>query len=387
VRFAVVALLAACNSAAAITSDAPRADAYEPTDATLAVDGLAFMPASVTLAWPDTQKVNVVAHYTDDAIMTVTELATFSSDTPSVATVVSGTVLTRGPGTATITATYMGQTATMPVSVTVPTLAVASPDGVDFFLASAQGTPAPLRSIRGAATTLQHACGLAVLGGELFVADSAANTVDVWLLTATGNVAPERQIATSFTPVSIAASGTSIYVGASDGVRVFDATASGAATPTQTIAGATTTIASGAGISIYQGELYVVSGAGSVAVFPLAADGDVAPSRTIGGVNTGLASPAGIAVAVSLVFVTNELAEGAVQVFFPSNNGDVLPQETIAGDQTLLASPTSAAVADTMVFVGTPSTSSIEVFPTSTNGEFPPTETIGGVNVQAMAIF
>jgi hypothetical protein len=296
-------------------------------------------------------------------------------------------VLTRGPGVATITASYMGAMATMAVTVAVPTLAVASPDGVDFFPASAQGTPAPASSIRGAATTLQHACGLAVLGSELFVADSTAGAIDVFPLAGSGNIAPTRRITTSFTPLSIAANGASIYVGASDGVRVFAATASGAATPTQTIAGALTTIVNGAGIAVYQAQLYVVSQGGSVAVFPIAANGNVAPARVVSGYNTGLGSSYGIAVAFELELVTDAVAEGTVQVFFPSATGNVVPVQQIAGDQTLLVTPTSVVNADSMVFVGTPSSSSIEVFPSNTNGEFPPTETIGGVNVQAMALF
>ena len=92
--------------------------------------------------------------------MDVTAFAHYTTDAPSVATMAGGTAMSLGPGTATITAAYMGQTTTMTVTVTVRTLAVASPDGVDFFVASAQGMATPLRSIRGAATTLQAASRL-----------------------------------------------------------------------------------------------------------------------------------------------------------------------------------------------------------------------------------
>ncbi len=246
----------------------------------------------------------------------------------------------------------------------VRTLAVASPDGVDFFVASAAGAATPLRSIRGAATTLQHACALAVLGSELFVADSSAETIDVWDLAASGDVAPTRQITTTFAPISLAANGASIYVGASDGVRVFDATASGAAVPTQTIAGSLTTIASGAGIAIYQSELYVVSQGGSAAVFPTAANGNAPPPLTLAGVNPGLATPVAVAVGFGLEFVTDATAPGSVQIFFPASVGNhAEPAQTISGNLPQLATPTSLAIADTMLFVGTPSTSSIERVP------------------------
>ncbi len=378
----------ACNSAHAITADAPVADAYQPIDATLAVTSLEITPSTVALTWPLSQPLMVTAYYTDDSIMDVSVLATFTSDTPSVAEVSAGTVQSVGPGSATITVSYSGVSTTIPVTVTAPTLAVASPDGVDLFYASATGSATPLRSIRGSATTIVHACGVAELGGELFVADDGANAIDVWAVTASGNVAPDRVISTSFTPVSIASDGTSIYVGASDGVSVFAPAASGAATPLQTITGSATTIANAAGIAVYQGELYVVDQAGSVPVFPRTANGNVAPTREIGGAATGLDMPVGIAVGQSLEFVTDATPDGQVQVYSPQSGGDAAPIGNFSGADAQLVTPTSAAVTQTVVFVGTPSTQSIEVLLVGDdNGEFPPYATITGVNVQGMTIF
>lgn len=378
--------LGACHGAPSIARDAAPSDSYEPVDATLAVNGLAFTPAQLALTWPDLENVRLRAHYTDDATMDVTIYATYESADPSIAMMAGGKVLPEGPGTTSITASYMGQTAELPITVTVRTLAVATPDGVDFFAASADGSAAPLRSLRGAATTLQGACGLATLAGELYVADCAAHAIDVWQLGASGDLAPTRRITTAFTPVSVAASGTSIYVGASDGVRVFDAAASGAASPTRTISGVHTTITSGAGVAVYQSELYVVNTSGSIAVFPILATGDVTPTRVMTGPLTGLVHPSGIAVGFGLAFVAPTGEDGSIQVFLPTSTGNALPAQVIEGIPPL-SGPSSLALTDARLFVGTPTSSSIEVFAITANDQTTPLETIEGVNVQALTLF
>jgi hypothetical protein len=381
---------AACGSSHGVPADAPApiVDAYRPVDVTLAVTSLSVSPASTTLQWPLSAPLQVLATYSDDAQLDVTPFATYATDAASVAEAAAGAVQAIGPGSATITATYMGASATAAVTVTVPTLAVATSDGIDEFVASARGSAAPFASIRGSATTIQHACGIAELGGELFVVDNVANAIDVWATTDAGDVAPDRTIATAFTPVSIAAAGSAIYVGAVDGVRVFAANAAGSATPLQTISGSATTITSGAGVAVFEGELYVVDTTGSVVVFPQDADGNVAPTRTIAGSATGLDNPVGISLGQSLEFVTADEPAGQVQAFVPASSGNAVPLGNFSGAQTDLVSPTSVAVDQTVVFVGTPSTQTIEVLLLADDfGDFPPLQTLTGEDVQGLAIY
>jgi len=382
------ALLVACNSARAITGDAPLSDAYRPLDATLAIDGLAVAPSSAAMKWPDSAPLQVLAHFTDDAVLDVTPYATYTTDAPTVAIASGGIVEPIGPGSATLTATYLGVSATSSITVSVPTLVVATSDGVDFLNASASGSAMPFRSIRGPATTLQAADGVAVLGQELFVTDRAADAIDVWPLTGSGNLAPSRRITTSFTPLSIAASGSEIFVGAADGVRVFDATDSGPATPIQTITGSNTGIAQGAGIAVAAGELYVVDQGGSVSVFAQTANGNVAPKRVLTGAATGLVDPVGISVAFQVELVTTVGNNSALE-FFSSQNGNVVAGGvSFEGGQSMLQAPTCATQADTRIFVGSPSSSTIDQFVTNApEGDLPPQATITGEPVQAMTLF
>jgi hypothetical protein len=389
VRAAWLFAIAACNSAQAITADAPApidapaSDGYRPVDATAAVDALILQPQSVNLTWPLGQAVSVLAHYTDDAELDVTPYATLVSSAPAVATAATGAVTPTGPGSAMITASYMGVSAMLSVTVSVPTLAVASSTGIDMFDVTAAGSATPKQSIRGGATTLADACGITTLGGNLLVADAGTNTIDVWATGDSGNVAPETTIALGFTPTSIATDGTSIYVGAVDGVHVL----SGSGTPTATITGSATTITTGAGIAVYAGELYVAETSGSYAVFPKTANGNVAPSRVVGGGVTGLASPTGIAAGQGIIYVTDAIAAGSVQMFIPAASGNAAPFSFFDGT---LSSPTSAALDQDMLLVGTPSTQQVQSFlitALTDAGQYAPLYSLDGVTPNAITLF
>jgi hypothetical protein len=388
VRAAWLFAFAACNSAQAITADAPSPidaarDGYLPIDATATVDSLLVQPTSVNLTWPLGQAVSVLAHYTDDAELDVTPYAMLVSDAPSVATAAAGAVTPTGAGSATITASYMGVSTTLTVAVSVPTLAIASSTGIDMFDATAAGSAAPKRSIRGGATTLVDACAITTLGANLLVADAGTQSIDIWATSDSGNVAPEQAFALGFTPVSIATDGTSIYIGAVDGVHVL----TGSGTPTATITGSATTITSGAGIAIYGGELYVAETSGSYAVFPKTANGNVAPSRVVGGSVTGLASPTGITAGLGIVYVTDAIATGSVQMFAAAASGNATPFSFFDGT---LSSPTSAAFDQTMLLVGTPSTQQVQTFlltALTDAGQYAPLYSLDGVTPNAIALF
>ena len=98
----------------------PSIGAY---DIAAMVTSITASPTSATLPSGDTQQIAVTAYYSDGTSHTVSN-STFSSDTPSVATVSDTGLVTAvaSSGTATITASEGGQTATVVITVAAPTL-------------------------------------------------------------------------------------------------------------------------------------------------------------------------------------------------------------------------------------------------------------------------
>jgi len=86
------------------------------TNATLT--SITLAPTSANLAPGSTITFQATGHYSDGTTANLTSLASWLSDTPSVATVSAGTALGQSAGTANITASYPGQQATAPVLVT-----------------------------------------------------------------------------------------------------------------------------------------------------------------------------------------------------------------------------------------------------------------------------
>lgn len=76
------------------------------------------IPATLSVADGDIGALTATATYSDSSTADVTSLATWSSSAPSKATVSAGFVTGVDPGSATITATYQGQTDTCAVTVT-----------------------------------------------------------------------------------------------------------------------------------------------------------------------------------------------------------------------------------------------------------------------------
>src|ERR1700676_2069576 len=88
-------------------------------------------------------------------------------------------------------------TAPTPTPTPTPPLQLYVADGanVDIFPVTASGNVAPTAQITGAATTLSGPAAVAKDSvGNLYVADFNAGAIDVFAAGSTGNVAPTRQI-------------------------------------------------------------------------------------------------------------------------------------------------------------------------------------------------
>lgn len=90
-----------------------------------AVTGFSVDKPSVELVLDESTSVALSADFENFAGANVTSLSTYSSDNENVATVENGVITGVGEGTATITAEYEGQMATVDVSVTIPPFPVA----------------------------------------------------------------------------------------------------------------------------------------------------------------------------------------------------------------------------------------------------------------------
>lgn len=111
------------NDAASDTHAATDAgDAGTSDGSTAALSRIEVAPPAATLAQGTAVPLTVTADYADGTSGDVTAQAVLSSSTTSIATVSGQTVSAVAPGMATITATYMGKTATSIITVTSATL-------------------------------------------------------------------------------------------------------------------------------------------------------------------------------------------------------------------------------------------------------------------------
>jgi hypothetical protein len=216
-----------------------------------------------------------------------------------------------------------------------------------------------------------------------------------------------------------------LFVGAPAGIFAIP---SGSSTPSRTISGSATGMASGSSAdfatsiavgpdgSLYVTDLDPTGTTPEILVFGPGANGNVAPVRTISGTATTLSNSedsgaAPITVGPDGSLYVLDLAAGSflggtgngifgiqrVLVFAPNANGNVAPSRIISGGLTGLSSPTSGAAslasssgreglgiavdAASNIYVGTYSTApnwQILRFPAGSNGNVAPTNVLGG---------
>lgn len=359
-------------------------DATKVTLESIAIGGKA------KLSWSLTTKLTAMATFSDGRTLDVSTGTTWTSDMSSVAKISpDGVVEGLAAGSTTIHGSYNGQEGTLSLQVTMPILAVSSygASRIDFFPANATGEIAPTYSIPDVVppgvTTLSTPRTLFVQGDELFVADASANAIDVFPITAMGNVAPTRQIKGALTGLvgvsHIFVTATEIYVaGGSDKISVFPKTGTGNIAPTRAFT--STSLSNTRGVLVVGNELFTSELGGSINVFPADAGAAVppslAPTRSLTGPSTLLNNPSGAIVVNGELFVGN--TGGSINVYDPAASGDAPPWRRIAGADTKLSFTDQLAVLGNRVYSSNYGNSSVQVFELTATGDAMPIASISG---------
>ena len=178
---------------------------------------------------------------------------------------------------------------------------------IALFAAGANGNIAPIATISGASTGLNGAEGLALDGsGRIWVVNQNAPNVEAFAPGSNGNVAPAITIAGVNTGMTLATrpgylaldSAGNIYVSifAANTINVFAASASGNVAPIRSISGASTSLTFPLGVLVDPaGKLYVANNQGPfITEYAAGANGNVAPVVTISGAATGFDFPIGL---------------------------------------------------------------------------------------------
>jgi sugar lactone lactonase YvrE len=209
----------------------------------------------------------------------------------------------------------------------------------------ASGNTAPSVTLGGGSTTLQGPAGIYVdSSGTIYVADYDNSAVDIFS-PGTTTQAPLRQIkggSTGFgTPTGVwLDAGGNIWVGTENGsVEEFAPSANGNVAPINTISGSNTVLGYVMGVVFdSHGNLWVAdayNGIGaSIEEFAPGATGNATPTRIITGASTLLDLPNGIAVDGAGYIYVGDYGAAAVYVFAPSANGNVAPIQTIPANGT-----------------------------------------------------
>ncbi len=232
--------------------------------------------------------------------------------------------------------------------------------------------------------------------------EGQGQSITVYARTANGNVAPTRTIGSIYlgNPAGLAVDRVNNEVVVLDGISLFSGygsvqvyalSANGNVAPLRTIAGPTAGLRGPWGLALdtINNELVVANGElttgelASLKIFARTANGDVAALRTIAGAATGLSRPVGPAVdTVNDELVVANLYINSITVYARTATGNVAPLRTIAGPATGLNNPIGLAV-DTMhdeLLVANLGGSSINVYARTANGNVAPLRTITGLN-------
>jgi hypothetical protein len=187
-----------------------------------------------------------------------------------------------------------------------------------------------------------------------------------------------------------------IYVTtATNTVVVFPLNATGNVAPTRKIAGASTGLSLPIGVGLdSKGSLYVANRTGSrITVYPLGANGDVAPTRSL--TDTAMKSPQGLYIAPNdAVFAVTcpscgSAAGGATGMFHFSNGSNAIDY-VIRGANTALTVPVGVGVDGTNnVYIGNAFGGSVNVYAPGAQGNTLPIRSFNpgsSQNVQSMQL-
>jgi hypothetical protein len=167
------------------------------------------------------------------------------------------------------------------------------------------------------------------------------------------------------------------FIGTSDTLLEFSATASGDVSPTASLTGPAGERLTSAAVDT-SGNLYLVRTypTQAILVYAAGATGAATPVRTITGSLTSLEFPTAVAAdAAGQVYVVDDSPTlPGIRVFAAGATGNVAPVQTISSPSMLY--PYSIAVGGSNVYVSDLTSKSIFVFASSANGSTSPTRTI-----------
>ena len=233
-----------------------------------------------------------------------------------------------------------------------------------------------------------------------FVADgnNGVGALTAYALTATGNVAPTRNISGAATGlgfprrVNFDTSGN-IYAAnapASGGhsITVYNPSANGNVAPTRTIAGAKSGLTGADGMVLdASGNVYIAncgvcfqsSGTPGVLEFAAGASGNVAPIRTISGTNTGFTDPTAVWLDGTGKIYVSDFANNRISIFAAAATGNVAPTAMIQGGTAAMSGPECVVLDATgNIYACNSTNNTITVYAPGTTGNTAPIRTLGG---------
>lgn len=286
------------------------------------------------------------------ATLAVTQPAASTPNLVGLTAVTNGSPAVVTPGTVslTLTATPAAHSGASPISLKLPvtiahsTLYVAtSVSKLDMYY---DGSTTPNTYLYGANTLLDgpRTQQLAVDGnGTIYVAQNETyGQILTFPAGSSGNVAPSGNLNGASTLMDhaggVAVGSGTIYVSnATPGLLEWGIGASGTVAATGTVSGIDTTLSNPLALALdANGTLYVAnSNANSIIEFPFNSSGDAVPSVIISGANTNLSSPAALTVDTDGTLYTAG-ANGAIEKFGPGASGDATPEAILSGANTTL---------------------------------------------------
>ena len=277
--------------------------------------------------------------------------------------------------------------------------------GLAFFPATANGNVTPEKSVTGGSGSFTAPIGMAQDPSlNLYVLDHGASVYQVLKYangseggTALASIGGSSTGMQQPTQVAVDQTGN-VFVAdsATDSIMMYSSGAQGNVAPTHTLSGPATLIGTPTGLTTDPVNKVYVSTNKSVLGFDPTSNGNVAPSRTLTGLNTGLIGPGPLTFASDgTLFV--ETTKGVpsypqIEIFTPLETQDVPPELELGGITTQLTVPTAVAVdAAGFIYVGNGpfnqstnncNDSKILVYEPGANGDRAPIQVIGGTNTQ-----
>lgn len=324
-------------------------------------------------------QLKLTAHLSNSKDVDVTGNGAWESSAPTVVAISpEGLATPLAAGSSTITGSYEGKSGSMTVTVRSPQMFVVEEGsanlGVLVFDPAQSGNSPPVRQIKGPTAAFSFPWSVEVVQDEIYVSNVTSNSIAVYPVTASGDVAATRRIVGGTTglvsPYGMTIHGDEIIAGSTGKVLVFPRTATGDTAPIRTITGPTTML-SGivTGVEVYNNEIYVVSNTSAILVFPLMANGDVAPTRVISGPHTLMGTIYSARVINGEIYATGS----GIKVFPIDANGDVAPIRYLRGADTQAPNVIDAhRLGQELYFINDNVTSLLQVTPlTATEDQVP----------------